>query len=63
MRRWRNARQSERPVPADRPHEAQAFIGLPRQSQNLTHWSDLSGPESPGYQPRAKMIPRAERRP
>jgi hypothetical protein len=33
------------------------------QSQNLTHWRVLYGPESSTYQPRAKSIPRAEKRP
>jgi hypothetical protein len=33
------------------------------QSQNLTHWSVFRGPESPTYQPMAKSIPRAEKRP
>src|SRR5580704_655960 len=32
-----------------------------RQSQNLTRWSEDR--ESPTYQPRAKSIPRAEKRP
>jgi hypothetical protein len=34
-----------------------------RQSQNLTQWGVLRGRESPTYQPRAKSIPRAEKRP
>jgi hypothetical protein len=35
----------------------------PHQSQNLTHWSVFRGRESPNYQPRAKSIPRAVKRP
>jgi hypothetical protein len=34
-----------------------------RQSQNLTHWSVLTGRVHPTYQPRGKTIPRAEERP
>ena len=39
------------------------FTTRVHQSQNLTHWSVFQGPESPTYQPRAKSIPRAEKRP
>jgi hypothetical protein len=37
--------------------------GSRRQSQNLTHLSVFWRRESPTYQPRAKSIPRAEKRP
>jgi hypothetical protein len=53
--RWPTARRGEKSFGIVRT--------MGRQSQNLTHWSVFRGRESPTYQPRAKSIPRAEKRP